>query len=353
MKLDLISILYLLGAAQALILCIGININKPLQTDLKKTLTLLLSAIMVVMVYYVVVRTNYQPLYPYIDSMGSVGWMAICPLYYLFHCSLLEPKWRLRRKHLLLFPISILFLLEGWLSTIGLPFSLYNLLNRPQLYLDLWTGLFFGTGIYFTAKSIQLLKKQEAFKLKKELLGFSYILLVVLAVFWGIYLLIRTHYNYAFEYTLIGLFELFIFAFVYRVFKVTSFNKLLNNSKYTNQRTDKVAFEKLAQRLDQALKSKQPFLDKKLSLVKLAEIVEINTNDLSQLFSEYHQSNFYEFINYKRLDYFEKLVEDPAYKQFKIMAIAEMSGFNSKTPFYTVFKERHQMTPSEYIKRKG
>lgn len=350
MKLDALSLLYLFGGLQALTLIIGINLNKPLSTDVKKILTLLLSAILVVMVYYVVIRTNNQVIYPYVDSLGTVGWMAICPLYYLLHCSLLKAKRKLGLRHLLLFPISIIFLLEGWLMTLGMPVGLYGLLNEPQLFLDLWVAFFFGTGIYFIVKSILLLRKTEGMSFRKEFLGFSYVILGTMVIFALIYLFIREHYDYAFEYSLIALFEILIFAFIYRMFKLSSFDKLFNDAKYVNQAGDTTQLAQMAQQLEQTMINAQPFLDRKLTLVKLSKMTDISPNDLSHLFSVHYKSNFYEYINQKRLSHFEKLLLNPDYRQFKIMAIAEMSGFNSKTPFYNTFKEKYKMTPSEYLK---
>ncbi len=129
-------------------------------------------------------------------------------------------------------------------------------------------------------------------------------------------------------------------------------NSFFNTLKYNNRTLAKSEMEGFATRLEVVMESEKPYLDKKLSLVDLSQLTDISANDLSQLFNMHYKASFYEYINKYRLDYVEQILLDPEYAQYKITAIAEISGFNSKTTFYKAFKERHQMTPLEYMKER-
>lgn len=59
------------------------------------------------------------------------------------------------------------------------------------------------------------------------------------------------------------------------------------------------------------MKDKKTYWDKKLKLPDLAQMADINTNGLSQLFNTYYASSFYEFINAYRLEDVTTLLVHP------------------------------------------
>jgi AraC-like DNA-binding protein len=353
MKITVLSLIYLLGAIQAVLLLFGINLNNPLISNLKKTTSLLLTAIMITMVYYVVILNHFQGIYPFIDSLGSAAWMAITPFYYLLNLSIQQPKWEFQKSQILYFIFPIAFLIEGALNTLGYPFKWYQLASSVQSFLDLWMLAFFGTGFYFIIRCVLLHRKtKQAEEMKnKELIWFTYTFLVILIVFALIFLLIRGNYVPMFEFILIGLFEVFVFLLVYKVFQLIPLKNIFESRKYSNKTLSKNEFETLAGQLEEVREKQKPFLDQNLSLNDLSKASGIHTNDLSQLFNLYYRSNFYNFINKYRLKHLEGLILDPAFSQYKIMALAQESGFNSKATFYKVFKEKHQLTPTQFIKK--
>jgi len=346
--MSIVSIVYLLGALQALLLVVGINLKEPFRTDRRKILTGLLLAIIVVMVYYTVVITAYSPLYAYTDSIGTAAWMAVFPLYYLLHRSLLLPNWRLGRKHMLLFPVTLLFLVEAVVTTLGVEVWVYGLLGE-QLFLDLWMSYLFGTGIVFIVLCIRMVSEPTPFD--RELTVFSYLFLGMLVLFGGIFLFIRTTYNYAFEYVLVALFEVLVFTFIFRIFRLTSFSSFFDGTKYANTSRAKQDSEVLAAKLEAVVMKEKPFLDKELSLGKLSALSGITSNELSQLLNSYYGGGFYEFVNNYRLRHAEFLLRSPESSRYSIAGIAGESGFKSKATFYKVFKAKHGLTPTEYLRR--
>ena len=94
------------------------------------------------------------------------------------------------------------------------------------------------------------------------------------------------------------------------------------------------------------------YLNSKLNLSDLAESVNVSTNQLSQLLNEYIGKNFYDYVNAYRLEYFLKLIKEPKYKNYTILALAYECGFNSKTTFNLFFKKTLGTTSSDYFRAK-
>lgn len=93
----------------------------------------------------------------------------------------------------------------------------------------------------------------------------------------------------------------------------------------------------------------KPYLDAKLSLPGLAEIIEISPNQLSQIINQEAQVNFHDFVNNYRVKEF--IQKARLNKNFSLLALALDSGFNSKSSFNTIFKKQKGLTPSQYLSK--
>lgn len=92
-----------------------------------------------------------------------------------------------------------------------------------------------------------------------------------------------------------------------------------------------------------------PFLDKDLTLGKLANALSVNSQQLSQVINEKTGMNYNDFINMHRIEYVKGILISPEYQKFTLSAISYHSGFQSKTTFYTAFKKFTGFTPKEFI----
>lgn len=101
--------------------------------------------------------------------------------------------------------------------------------------------------------------------------------------------------------------------------------------------------------LARLMRQKKPFLNSKLTLQDLADLMNINIHSLSRLINEGCNKNFYDFINEYRIEEFKKLVNDPQHKNLTYLAIALEVGFSSKTTFNRAFKKSTGKTPREYF----
>ncbi len=92
------------------------------------------------------------------------------------------------------------------------------------------------------------------------------------------------------------------------------------------------------------------FLDKYLNLQSVASQLNTNTSYLSTLINSAYQCNFIQFLHkYRVLEACEILSREEN-EIYTMEAIAEMSGFTSKTAFNKAFKELTGLTPTTFRK---
>jgi len=96
----------------------------------------------------------------------------------------------------------------------------------------------------------------------------------------------------------------------------------------------------------------EKFINPKLSLSLLAAQFNTNTNYLSEVINNAKGKNYNAYINELRIDYIcSKIINDPAYKNYKISYLAEACGFSSHSVFATNFKNLVGISPSDFIKQ--
>jgi AraC-like DNA-binding protein len=94
---------------------------------------------------------------------------------------------------------------------------------------------------------------------------------------------------------------------------------------------------------------KKPFLDRELNIYDLSDQLRISRHTLSEVINEHMGMNFYNLVNEYRVKEVKERMKSDKYRQLTILAIAYDSGFNSKSSFNTIFKEKTGQTPSEYL----
>jgi AraC-like DNA-binding protein/NADH:ubiquinone oxidoreductase subunit 3 (subunit A) len=93
----------------------------------------------------------------------------------------------------------------------------------------------------------------------------------------------------------------------------------------------------------------KPYLDRELTIYNLSDQLRIPRHILSEVINEHMGMNFYNLVNDYRVNEVKERMKSEDMKQLTILAIAYDSGFNSKSSFNTIFKEKTGKTPSEYL----
>ncbi len=105
----------------------------------------------------------------------------------------------------------------------------------------------------------------------------------------------------------------------------------------------------LRQQLDSYMKRQKPYTNPNLTLAELAVRLRIPPHVLSKLLNEDYQKNFFDFINYHRIEELKRRLSDPRFRSYTLLSMAYEVGFNSKTAFNRSFKKLTNQTPSEYL----
>jgi AraC-like DNA-binding protein len=106
----------------------------------------------------------------------------------------------------------------------------------------------------------------------------------------------------------------------------------------------------LKSQLNQFMINRKIYLDPDLNLVKLADMFATNPHRLSYIINSGFNKNFFNFINYYRVEEAKSLLLNPKMDQYSILGIAFESGFNSKTSFNNTFKKITGLTPTDFKK---
>ncbi len=121
--------------------------------------------------------------------------------------------------------------------------------------------------------------------------------------------------------------------------------------KYKNSslsKEDRVSYQ---QKILKAIEEEKIYLNHDLTQANFAKRLSLSSHHLSEVFSFEFDKNFYQLINSYRIKEAKEILELPANKDYKIIAVAYDAGFKSKTTFNRVFKEQTGYTPTEYRKK--
>lgn len=132
--------------------------------------------------------------------------------------------------------------------------------------------------------------------------------------------------------------------------KLYPISKLCTKKKNKKKLLDQKTIRTYKNKLLDFIKLEKPYLDPKLSLRSLAEMINIHPNQLSWLLNESIGKNFTDFINHYRIETFKELATEPKNAHISLIGLAYDSGFNSKTAFNTYFKKEVGLTPKEFLK---
>lgn len=357
MKIDLSSTIYLIAAAQALLLT-GVIVRKGKMPFSEKYLTAILLTLTVVLISYVSMMNNLFSGGSYFIALSAVSWHALAPLIYLYCRSLTGKDRKWSWNNLFLFVFSAVFIGQTGLALSGINFGLWLFFEDMNTYSIFWLMTYLVNTLIFSLLSVHELKSAQLSEkhaarlrwLQAWLQGFSVALcaLIGLLIYWW-----SAKYFYDnFEFLLVLFFTVFIFSLVAFSLRFSHYFSMMANENYRHTRRDEKLLAEHYAKVDTYLKDRKPYLRPDFKLKDLAQGTGISENDLSQVFNQYCKSGFYQIINRHRLREFDVQLQEKGTKNYTLMALAELSGFASKATFYKAFKEEHGVTPGVYVRRR-
>jgi AraC-like DNA-binding protein len=120
------------------------------------------------------------------------------------------------------------------------------------------------------------------------------------------------------------------------------------SNKYVASALSEEEKKKIVDVLENIMQTKKLFLNPELKITDVANEVLFPRKQISQAMNEKLCNNFYNYINRYRIEEAKRLLEDTKYSKFSIEGIAHQSGFNSRSSFYTAFRNETGVTPSQF-----
>jgi two-component system, sensor histidine kinase LadS len=159
----------------------------------------------------------------------------------------------------------------------------------------------------------------------------------------------------------IGQFFEFIFFFIVLFLKLKQKNedsilqalyekdKAKRRKKKELSRTQNLGIERIKNDLLQLMEIEKIYCDEDLDLKRLADMLEIRSDQLSEFINLEYKKNFNSYLNdYRIKEAKRQLLLD---RDRNILSIAFACGYNSKSTFNTEFKKRNNLTPKEFRNR--
>ena len=96
------------------------------------------------------------------------------------------------------------------------------------------------------------------------------------------------------------------------------------------------------------LEVRQVFLDPRLSLNKLSDMIETNQTYLSNVVNRYFGCHLKDLVNTYRVEYAKELLRSG---KCPLEELSQRCGFLSRSTFYTSFKKVAGVSPKRYMKQ--
>jgi len=119
--------------------------------------------------------------------------------------------------------------------------------------------------------------------------------------------------------------------------------------KYAGSKVSEDEVAKVGFQIQAYFDNEKPYRHSELSIQNLADALNLSSRLVSEVINRHFGQNFSEFVNYYRINEARKLIEE-ADSKTTILEILYAVGFNSKSSFYTSFKQYTGLTPSEFKK---
>ena len=181
----------------------------------------------------------------------------------------------------------------------------------------------------------------------------SYAEYVIMFIFGGIDILVGFMPFDPFEISFIGLTLLTFLFGVFGFHQPSIFEEVVRTEpdtrKYQRSGLKQEDVTDHVNKIKKYMVIEKPYMERELTIYDLSDQLKIPRHILSEVLNEHMGKNFYNLINEYRVNEVKERMKSDDLRHLTILAIAYDAGFNSKSSFNTIFKEKTGQTPSEYL----
>ncbi len=376
-EIDLLSVIYLIGAAQGAFLVVALLDGRIANRQANRYLAFFLLVFTLSLIDEFLFQSHYFYSYPHLIGLIWPLDYLYGPLFYFYIRALtsIKPPFESKKDgwHFMPFFVGLLFVLPTWvldsnqkiIMLYGLDGNMTEAVFRANLFDGLATLFVMIQVAIYIRMSFRHLRcyrqkiRQQLSAIEEVNLSWLVLLLWLLLPLWVLYIVdvffseglgiggqagvllhvILVLIIYGMEY--MGLRQPSIFKYV---------NTISSSTKYIKSKLSNKNSEEIKARLFVVMEKSKPYLDGGLTLPQLANSVGCTSNHLSQVINDELGKTFFDFINSHRIDQTKQQLLCPETEKTSILTILMDAGFNSKSAFYTAFKKEVGMTPSQYKK---
>lgn len=287
------------------------------------------------------------------------------PALYIYTCSLTKPGFKLQWKQLLHLLPYLFFKITAWIIKEPQAFETFFSPDSTLWFRILFTVFGVSSWIVYLTLSVLLLKKhrktvKDEFSTIDTFKSFAWLMFVIVlyvaycfTVFiWGITNLFyfNTLSLLIFNYSML-LVLVYIFGF-YGLKQEVIFNrnsKVESLPKPQSFNLSDSSREKIKHTIFNYFEKDKPYLNPDFNMTLLSEKIKSPKHHITEVLNSSIGKNFFLFVNEYRVEEVKKKLSNPK-NPYSIEAIGYDCGFNSKSTFFSVFKNITGMTPLEYKK---
>lgn len=369
-SLNLLLILNILGAAQALLLAFALFSTRRGHRVANRLLAAFAATIAFCIASVCLSLTPYIQMFPYLRKIHQPFYFLAAPLLYLYVRALLSRKPVFEKKellHFIPFGLCVIYMMPYFLQSAADKASASPAYNSVQWFTIRSALFILQFLIYLVLIALMLVNYSRKAKgrdtaTEKTIIFQIRFLLIAFLTLWAIgvihyiaNLLSPAYYSAPESDLIIPLcVTVFVYALAYLGLKkpevLTATSDIAPAKKYEKSSLTPERSDRYMQKLLNFMETEKPYTDGELTLQKLAEKLAIPAQQLSRVINERLNQSFVDFINTYRVEEAKRMLNDPSKKHYSVLAIAEEVGFNSKSSFNFVFKKHAHMTPSEFRK---
>ena len=347
--------IFLLAVAMGLFLFVLLLTNKN-----RKNLPIafLILAFSIILFQYVLYWTRFELSFGYLMLLPAVCYYVTGPLLYRYVLNLYDaspqPQFALHfiPAALLLIPnFGMWFKYLGWLEG---PIPMLWLAQKPWfIAVHMFAYAMLVLFVIQQHKSIDSQYKRLRHRWANVL---NTLYLIFIGAYAAYYILVNFEFfNSQWDYMISLTMSISIYAIGFFIFKQSEvfdgefYAQLFHKPDPKNESLEQSMLNELYGKVTHYMNTNKPYTNNDLRLVHLADQLGFSTHLLSKVINEKAGMNFNQFINEYRLRDATALLEKEHH--LTINNIYFDVGFNNKATFYSVFKRKHNCTPSQYRKQ--
>lgn len=372
MKLNIIEILVFVSLIQGLLFSIVILTQRRFKAKANKYLAYHIFLLSYIGLVELLVAKDLDQNYYFIDYFGDdIPWLLLfyIPMFLYLLKSTKNRYANSKRVYLLTIPFFIFWVLYSIID-LQLDFELIHWAIVRDYYRLIYEIEFYFSIVFnvlLTALSYFIIKNSNISFDEKKWLKNIWLFIATLLLVWVVNTFIPDEV-YPFEHkditypVWLGV-SIYVYWLIFRgliQLKLSQDKSEIHNLLWTskNEKTELV-FNKTSKSTSEAknihfqnflelMNIEKLYRNPDLSRDLVAEKLNMSTGYLSQLISASDNSNFTSLINDFRIDDVKKMLLNPDFDKYSIVAIGLEAGFKSKSTFYSEFKKKTGHTPNQF-----